>query len=236
MSGELNAMLALQDHDSATDQLRHRLASLAERAHLQELTATASKQAARLAELTGERDSLAARQTAIEHDVVASETKQAELNRKLLATSVSREAQTLQHELDGAKERQRALEDDELELMEALEPIEAELDQLRSSQADGAAQITVAQAELAAAEEAGAHQLDALTVARAAVADAVPDALRMRYEALRPRLKGVAVARVVAGHCSGCNLELPTSELQRLRGLPADELAECEPCGRMLVP
>jgi uncharacterized protein len=236
MSGELNAMLSLQDHDSATDQLRHRLATLAERAHLQELTATASKQAARLAELTGEHDSLVARQTAIEREVVASQTKQADLSRKLLATSVSREAQTLQHELDGAKDRQRALEDDELELMEALEPIDAELDQLRRSEADVAAQITVAQAELAVAEQTGARELDALTAARPAVADAVPNALRMRYEALRPRLKGVAVARVVAGHCSGCNLELPTSELQRLRGLPADELAECEQCGRMLVP
>jgi len=229
-------MLALQDHDSATDHLRHRLASLPEQAHVHELTATASKQAARLAELTSERDSLAGRQAAIERDVTTSRTKQAELSRKLLATSVSREAQTLQHELDGAKDRQRALEDDELELMEALEPIDAELDQLGRNQAEVAEQITVAQAELAAAEEAGGRELDELTAARPSVAGAVPDALRTRYEALRPKLKGVAVARVVAGHCSGCNLELPTSELQRLRGLPPDELTECEQCGRMLVP
>jgi uncharacterized protein len=121
-------------------------------------------------------------------------------------------------------------------LMEALEPIETELDQLRLGQIEIAARITVTQAELAAAEHTGAGELDTLTAARPSIAGAVPDALRARYEALRPKLKGVAVARVVAGHCSGCNLELPTSELQRLRGLPADELAECEQCGRMLVP
>jgi predicted nucleic acid-binding Zn-ribbon protein len=45
----------------------------------------------------------------------------------------------------------------------------------------------------------------------------------------------VAVARLVNGHCSGCNLALSSGELDRIRHEPPDETFECEQCGRILV-
>ena len=40
------------------------------------------------------------------------------------------------------------------------------------------------------------------------VAAPVPEELLARYEALRTRLGGVAVARLVGGRCDGCHLAL----------------------------
>jgi predicted nucleic acid-binding Zn-ribbon protein len=74
-----------------------------------------------------------------------------------------------------------------------------------------------------------------LAAEREAAAAKVPDALRAEYERLRPGLGGVAVAELVNGRCSGCNLALAASEVERLRHLPPGERATCEECGRLLV-
>jgi predicted nucleic acid-binding Zn-ribbon protein len=61
-----------------------------------------------------------------------------------------------------------------------------------------------------------------------------PDHLAI-YDKLRPRLAGVAVARLVGTHCDGCHLTLPATELDRLRHEPPDALVYCDQCGRVLV-
>ena len=63
----------------------------------------------------------------------------------------------------------------------------------------------------------------------------MPAALTDRYETLRGRLAGVAVARLVGNHCDGCHLELPSVEVERIRHVPATTIVTCDQCGRMLV-
>jgi predicted nucleic acid-binding Zn-ribbon protein len=57
-----------------------------------------------------------------------------------------------------------------------------------------------------------------------------------RYEQLRARHGGVAIARLEGSRCGGCHLDLSTAELNELRSLGSGELAECPNCGRLLVP
>ena len=64
----------------------------------------------------------------------------------------------------------------------------------------------------------------------------LPTALADRYETLRTRLKGTGAARLIRSRCDGCHLELSSGEVERIRGLPHDEVATCEQCGRILVP
>jgi predicted nucleic acid-binding Zn-ribbon protein len=56
-----------------------------------------------------------------------------------------------------------------------------------------------------------------------------------RYEQLRPKFGGVAIARLVGGRCDGCHLALAQAALERIRSAPPDALVECEECGRLLV-
>ena len=235
MSTELDALVALQDHDTTTDQQRHRLSHLPERRRADELAAEEKATTAELTRLGAERDVLAKRQDGIEREIATCRTKQGELTKRLAVTSVPRVAETLQHELELSKARQGALEDDELALLEELEPVEAAIASAEARLAQFETEHEAAAEALGIAERDLSAELARLAPARAALIAQVPASLLQRYEHLRPRLSGVAVAKLVGGHCSGCNLTFSTSELQRLRALPADELDECEQCGRLLV-
>jgi predicted nucleic acid-binding Zn-ribbon protein len=231
----LAALLALQDHDTSIDQARHRRAHLPEATTVRELTQGLAALTARRAALAAQQEELGGRQAALDVDITASRSKQAELAKRLAATSVPREAQTFQHELDTARQRQHDLEDGELELMEALEPIDTEAASLDE-------RITVTEAELAGAREAlvaREAEVDAelaeLTTARAPLAGVIDADTLAAYDTKRAKLGGIAVARLVHGTCSGCNIQLSSSEIQQMHHLPPEEPAECESCGRMLL-
>lgn len=232
---ELDALLALQELDTAADQLRHRRAALPERLALTELDAAIDRLDAEAAAVHAERDPLAAEQARLDAQVADSETKQASITAALRRTSVPREAQAMSTELEALKARQRDLEDRELDLMEQLEPLDARLAELAAQRDDASTRRGVAVEALAEAEAEVDRELMALGERREAAVAAVLPALLTRYERLRAKLGGVAVARLQGNRCTGCNLTLPAMEIDRIRHLPPDELVECEQCGRLLV-
>jgi predicted nucleic acid-binding Zn-ribbon protein len=56
-----------------------------------------------------------------------------------------------------------------------------------------------------------------------------------RYERLRAKLDGVAVARLEGDLCLGCHVSLPAMEVDAIRHAPPDVVAVHEDCGRILV-
>lgn len=53
------------------------------------------------------------------------------------------------------------------------------------------------------------------------------------YNALLPRMNGVAVVRVDRGVCQGCRVRLPVGEISRMQN--AVGLVNCSSCGRILL-
>ncbi len=231
----LASLLALQDHDIAIEQARHRRASMPEATRRRDIIQARDALVARRTELAAIQAELEARQAAIEKDVVASRTKQGDLAKRLAATSVPREAQTFQHELDTAHQRQVELEDAELELMEQLEPVDAEAGSVDERLEALAADLIVAEAELAVRTTDIDAELVAMAASRQPLVDAIDPDTVATYESKRAKLGGIAIARLLNGTCTGCNIHLSSSELQDIAHLPPDEPAECESCGRMLV-
>jgi predicted nucleic acid-binding Zn-ribbon protein len=231
----LHDLLVLQQQDTAADQLRHRRATLPERALVAGIDAELTRLDAELARATAEHDRLAGDQERLEAEVAVGEDKRRTLERRLAATSVPREAQTMSAEIDGLKARQSGLEDELLELMEALEPIDAFLLTGTAERTDLAERRTAAAIALTAAEGGVDAELAAVGAARAQAVVPIPPALLARYERLRAKLGGVAVATLDGPRCTGCNLVLPTLELERVRGAASDVIVECEQCGRILV-
>jgi predicted nucleic acid-binding Zn-ribbon protein len=182
-----------------------------------------------------ERDALAGRQERLEAEVAAGEDKRRTLERRLASTSVPREAQAMSGEIDGIKARQSTLEDELLEIMEALEPLDARIAAGTTERADLDGRLVTGQAALVDAEAAVDAELAAVSSERDEAAAAVPAPMLARYERMRSRLGGVAVATLDGPRCTGCNLTLPTSELERVRTAGPDDLVECEQCGRILV-
>jgi predicted nucleic acid-binding Zn-ribbon protein len=231
------SLLAVQEHDTRADQLKHRIETLPIRADLARLEDDVLVVDNQLADVQRRRDELARSQQRLE-DEIASLTERANQAEKQLysrAVTNPRELQALQDDVASIRRRIGQLEDDELEIMELVEPVDAERAELtgRREQLDAEGQRL--RAELAETTAELEAQLAEVEAARTATAVDVPDELWSEYDRLRARLGGVAIARLVGSACQGCHLALPAVEVDRIRKLPIDEPVHCEECGRLLV-
>jgi predicted nucleic acid-binding Zn-ribbon protein len=231
------SLLAVQEHDTRADQLNHRIQTLPFRADLTRLEDDVVAVDRQLADAQRRRDELARSQQRLE-DEIASLTERANQAEKQLysgAVTNPRELQALQDDVASIRRRIRQLEDDELEIMELVEPVDAERSDLTGQRDRLDAEGERLRAQLAEAESELEAQLAEVQAERSTVAADVPDELWSEYDKLRARLGGVAIARLVGSTCQGCHLALSAVEVDRIRKLSLDEAVHCEECGRLLV-
>ena len=119
--------------------------------------------------------------------------------------------------------------------MEKQEPVVEALSAARDGVAASAEAVESAGARLTVAEAEVDAEFAEVTDARGRAAGEIPADVLDEYSTLRGQLGGIAVARLEAGQCLGCNLGLSAVEVDRIRGLSPDETVHCEECGRLLV-
>ena len=234
----LHRLLDVQDHDLQADQLRHRRATLPDRVALAEQEAAVARVDRELEELGGRLGELSRTQKRLEDEIASLEAKGEAENRRLYSGTVTapRELQAIQEEIDGLVRRQRTLEDELLDVLEVLEPLQEEADRLEARRDELAEQSDRLRAAIADAEAVIDGELADVAARRAEAATTVPAALLERYERIRSRLDGVGAARLEAGRCTGCHLALPATELDALKRATGDTVVLHEECGRILVP
>jgi len=230
-------LLDLQALDSSLDRLAHRRKTLPELVQIEE----AENRRARLGDdivlVETEDSDLGREQSKLETDIDQVRTRMQRDQQRLDAGQVGspRELENLQHEIESLKKRQSDLEDDELEIMEKRELVQARLAELRDEREQLAGTIAEAEqrrdaafAEIAAeSEKAGAQRAE--TVA------GLPAELVALYDKLRASSAGVGAAALHQGRCEGCHLQLNTTDINRIREAPEDEVLRCEECRRILV-
>jgi uncharacterized protein len=231
------SLLDVQGHDTRADQLAHRFETLPERAKLAEVGAQMAELDGRLATVEVRRGELSRSQQRLEDEVASLTERANQAEKRLYSGSVSnpRELQALQDDVASIRRRVGQIEDQELEIMELSEPVDAELAALRAERErleDETRQVT---SDLAEAEAAIEVDLAAVRDERAAAAASVPQDLWAEYDELRSQLGGVAIARLVGATCQGCHLALSAVEVDRIRKLSPEETVHCEECGRLLV-
>lgn len=231
------SLLTVQGHDTRADQLAHRLETLPLRSQLTAVGEQVAGVDRQLAAVDERRGELSRSQQRLE-DEIASLTERANQAEKQLysgAVSNPRELQALQDDVASIRRRIGQIEDDELEIMELTEPVDAERADLVAERERLDAESERLTDELAAAEGEIASELASVRSERAAAAAEVPGELWPEYDTLRSQLGGIAVARLVGSTCQGCHLALSAVEVDRIRKLSPDELVHCEECGRLLV-
>jgi uncharacterized protein len=228
-------LLALQRIDSAVDQAKHRKANLAERARHQRATLEMATVEARAAALATQRAALEVQQNDLEARIDVASKRIVEIEKRLKILSTPREITALEHERENLSAQRSALEDTDLEVMELMETIQR--DSAVNVDETNAAQIELDEAAttLTEAETSAEQELDVLGMQRAQSVAVIEAALLARYEWMRARLGGVAVATIEHGHCTGCRLQVAAGELDRIRAEAADALVACEQCGRLLA-
>ncbi len=228
-------LLDVQGVDTRLDQIAHRERTLPEHAELEALLARARALADELVAVETQADDTRREVAKAEADVEQVRQRAARDQARLDAgLGGHKELESLQHELVTLHRRQSDLEDVELEVMERLETLSADVERLTAER------------------DTLQDQIDAVTARRdTALADLADERLRLQrdrtgmiagldagllalYEKIREQ-SGTGAAMLRARRCEGCRLELNPQDLQRIRSAADDEVVRCEECRRILV-
>ncbi|HEY7107599.1 MAG TPA: C4-type zinc ribbon domain-containing protein [Acidimicrobiia bacterium] len=234
----LEALLTLQEHDGALDRLAHRRETLPDRERVARAAGDVAVLQARARALGAQRDEIARAENKLDDEARSLHGKAAEVEAKMYSGSVSspRELQAMQADVDQLRRHERSLENRELELMEAREPLDGALAQLDGQIAALQRDLADARAALESAEAAIDAEAADEQKLRDGVAGALDPLLVADYERRRARARGVGVARLVGDTCQGCHLSIPATEVDRIRKTAPATVSYCDNCGAILVP
>jgi len=236
-SQPFKALAALQHLDTELLQLTHRRSNLPEVAELQELQRRSAEIEGSASDLRAANGELMARQEDVATAIARQVQRLHELERKMQASTgaASRDLAAMDAELHRLAEHQRNLEDEELLLLEEVEPVEAELTKAEMQLRE----LQIAIDEVKVRGRKAVAELDALRSTRegerGGLVAKVPDSLLATYDQVRAQVGAIAVARLEGHRCDGCSLELPAVEVDRISKLSIEALSTCDHCGRILL-
>ncbi len=229
--GVLHDLYAVQLSDIAISQAQHRLAHLPESTTYQLAKSASANAIAELAALDKRSADAGAEITGLEKQAHEIDSTLARLNKQMKTIIAPREAEALQHEIATCTTNRSAIDDSELELLEIVEQCDKASVALGSHVELTREALAVAEQALRAARATVNAEIAQLVEQRSAQSLVVSPSLLSIYDAKRKHRPDGAVSKLNGPTCSGCHLDLPTSEIDRLHKLPADELPECPHCG-----
>lgn len=230
MLQDLKLAVRLQEIDNRLGDLARGIAALPK--HIAEIE---KKLGSHQRKLEADRAALAANQKERKHcegEISAQDQKISKLKGQLLDAKNNEQYRAFQNEIEFCQKEIGRFEDRILELMSESEPLEKNV-----SAAEAALKVEKAQVE---AEKNQARERTALDERAAGELRAERDSIAAgmsrpvfdRYERTRKARKGLAIAEVVDGRCSACNLTLRLQYFQDLKR--SAEVMTCENCQRML--
>lgn len=231
------ALLDLQEKDSALAQLTHRRNTLPEHAEIAASDARLREiEARRVAAQTRVSDLERAQAKAdVEVEQVKARRTRDEDRMASGAISNPKDLSSLQSELEALARRISTLEDEELEVMEQLEAAQAELDEavaaLDAETASRDALVAARDAKIAALDAEAAEA----SAARESIRPNVPEDLFALYQKVAANHGGLGAAALRARRCQGCHLEINGADLRELAAEPEDTVLRCPECSRILV-
>lgn len=243
MSSRLAPLLETQRLDLAVDEARKRALELPERAELPVLQERIAGVEQALSTARAERKALEVEEEELGRAVseVAAAIEAAEIER--YSGSGSRKTKDRdaaeQHEASQAalRERQSALEEREMELLEAAEVLTERIAAHESELASGRAEQARLEGAIRDVESEVEASVARLSEARGELVAGLPESVVAAYERVRAqgRSGGRGAAVLSERRCGACRINLPSLEYRRMLDEPEDALIQCPQCRRVLV-
>lgn len=227
----IETLLVLQDRDVKVASLTSELETLPDQ--IEDVAEQLEIRKGRFEEIKNRTRLIETERKKLDLEVQSKQTAIARYRTQQQTTRKNEEFSALSHEIEHAEKEISALEDRELELMEAYDA--------------GLATVAQGQKELAAFEEktkqktadlqkriaAAAGELSGAKERQAAVEKTVPEDVLARYRRILKSKRDVAIVPIHApATCSGCHMKLTSQTVVTARS--ADHLATCENCGRLV--
>lgn len=232
---DVKALLEVQKIDTQIDQAQHALEHLAQRAEHVRSQETLSLVRSQRDDVRREQQAQESELANIELQSTDIDTRKRRLEAQLKTVIAPREAEALQHEIATLDVERSALDDRGIELLEASSRADESLTSLGHREIDAVAAEAAARDDLQRAVAAMEHELERLRARRAEVGAQISVSDLEEYESRRSTSGGVAITQVVKGVCGGCHMDISISELDAIKRLPPDAIAECPNCMRILV-
>jgi predicted nucleic acid-binding Zn-ribbon protein len=226
----IERLLVLQDRDRQLGRIQTELAHIEpERQGLKRKAADAQTSLERARQKVRE---LEAHRKELELEVQVKKQQIDRYANQQLQTRKNEEYRALSHEIETCREAIFKIEDQEIELMEQAETAQKEV--AAATQAGTSAKTLVEDqlARLAGREENLRKEWESLGASREALALAVDENVRARYERLTKSKGDNVIVGVQHGVCGGCHMRLPPQLLVTCQA--QQELVSCSNCGRIL--
>lgn len=229
-------LLQVQELDTKLDQLQHSINVLPQHALIEAIDLQLPTLRADLSGFETESSQLKKSAERIDVDVEQVRARVTRDEKALASGSLgAKELEAMQHEMASLGRRQKELEDEELEVLQQLEDLQARVagvsKKLTDLESEREALVAARDSEIARLSAEG----DQVRGEREAVSKGVSADVLKFYEKVRLDHSGVGAAALRGGACEGCQLQIPPSERNRLMALPAEALPRCEECGRILI-
>jgi len=222
----------LQKIDVTSLKVRRRLLQLKDQ--LSESNELKSAQS-RVEELEAEHEKWQSQQKMAESETETLAAKIEESNASLMGGTIHnpKELEALQASIEGLQRQRETMETTSVEALVKVEELAAQLAEAQEKLTSVQERWSADQVQLTEEDTKLKRIYLALKKQREQVSVGVNQALVQRYEQMRQRKGGVAVATVENDTCGACHVQLPTGVLSTVRNHPESQVL-CPTCGRLL--
>jgi len=165
-------------------------------------------------------------------DIQTQQAKIAKLKDQMNSAKTNEQFKAFQNEIQYCEQEIAKHEDRVVALMEAAEPLAANVKSAEAALAEEKAQVDKQKAEATERTAADQAALAANLAERKELMVSIPNPLLTQFERLSKKYKGLAISDASSGRCAACNLEIRPMVFQELRRL--EKILTCDYCGRLL--
>lgn len=230
MTADLEVVSRLQTLDTRIAELQREVAALPK--HIAQIEKTLDGHNRRL---EADRAAVAANQKdrrRLEDDIKVLEQKISKLRDQMLGAKTNEQYRAFQHEIEYCEKEIRGHEDRILDLMGESEPLEVNVKKAEAALKEEKQNVEEEKGRARQATSQDEKELADLKSEREKLVKELPPAVYREYERIRKKWHGSAVAEVVEGRCTACQIVLRPQFLQDLK--LGEEMMFCESCGRIL--
>jgi len=233
MTTSIKQLFSLQELDLALDAIQSQKSQAEEeltaRLELEQMETALAEEQGRLAETQNSHQSFRKEAEILREQMPGLEERvySGDINTAREMVSAEQEAGHVRKQLDDMEMRMLELTVAADNSRSRIASLESELDVIRVDWESRHAELTQQVEQLTSEEEV-------IQVQRNELADTVDQQELQKYDILRKRKGGTAVAKVERGLCQACRMSLPTQHLQQVRS--GRQTVLCSSCGRMLWP
>ena len=226
----ISRLLSLQDHDRKILKLAREVRDIPKRK--EEIEERLATHRATLAEAQEEVTRHTLKMKDLEGDIELLKQKAVRFREQQMTVKSNDDYRMLEQEIAGTRRQIRALEDQELVLMEKMESL---------NQAVAARESELGEEEAAVGEEVGAlderltlieGESGSLKAARPQMLEGLEGDWLSRYERIIQHVGDFALVSIERGGCMGCHMKLPPQLVHNAK--KRDSITSCSFCGRIL--